>query len=112
MIIEDVKCKLVSFNKYLKKDKDTKQETGEVGYMISLATDFRDKNCLKNRILNPICSKDFVLNINEERLRFGVDVRCKLDIPLVDPGDKSVFPTMLYDMKLVGGNDDVGIPFN
>ena len=106
MIVDNVKCKLVSLLSYNKKDeKGNKLE--EKGYMFTIATDFRDKQKLKNKILNPMCSKDFELSIPEEKFTFGMDILCSLDIPLVDPGDTKIFPPTLLDVKLV----DDSIPF-
>lgn len=111
MIVDNVKCKLVSLNSYNKKD-EKGNRLEEKGYMFTIATDFRDKSKLKNKVLSPMCSKDFVLDVPEEDFTFGADILCTLDIPLVDPGDKSVFPAVLYSVSLVNQTvNDSEIPF-
>lgn len=100
MIIDNVKCKLVSLNSYFKKD-EKGNKTEEKGYMFGLVTDFRDGELLKNKYLNPMCGKEFKMLCKEEELRFGATVVCSLDLPLVEVGDKATFPTMLLSIDVL-----------
>ncbi|MBQ8749247.1 MAG: hypothetical protein IJW32_05960 [Clostridia bacterium] len=99
MIISNVRAKIVSLNSYFRKDSQG-NKTDVKGYMITLATDFRDeKNSLKNNIIFPLCSKDFEFVGDESDYDFGDDVLVTLDLPIVAPGDEGKMPIMLISMS-------------
>lgn len=90
-------AKLISLVSYDKKD-DKKVPTGEKGYIISLAIDIDHKNELRNKIISPLCSKEFELGGDLDNYAFGDDVMIDIDIPLVDVGDMAKMPPVLYSM--------------
>lgn len=95
-----INAKLVSLVTYEKKD-DKKVPTGEKGYIISLAIDYSPNNELKNKIISPLCSKEFEIAGDAEYYTFGADVLVDIDIPLVDVGDMAKMPPVLYSMVRV-----------
>ena len=99
MIVSNIPAKLVSLNVYNKKD-EKGNKTDVKGYMFTLAIDFKNDNYLNNRVIMPLCCRDFELVGDVENYSFGDDLLVTLDLPIVLPGDEGKMPIML--LELVG----------